>query len=833
MKLFKNELTPPIAAISVMLAAGAAFGGDGAALTSKAYVHKGLVALYDGVENYGRGSWHESPDHWANLVDSVLGVTDIEYGCTSDGSLPIWDNNHLVLSGSAGKKNWAHGVSDVFRQAIVNRSATADYCFAGGWNSPFYAGKGTRMILNQTLPGNMLGLLVLHTSVPESSYLPQPNTTLKSFTVRVSDKASMFTNAVPILTDGTITTSTPQGEPDFWLGISPQNTSVNGSGTSWWGCGGNYYGLRLYTRALTDAEIAWNHKVDEVRFMGGTWTGRGVSVLYDPVEVGTPSPDYGAFLSDKTSEDFSIAFEKTVYDDGVEALAVKDGIRCQYADAEVQVGDGEPVVKTGTSFTQELADDTVTAVTWRFADVQYRVVADVLDAETVRVNGELCCTNWPTRGGTLTLTATSSIGAKFETWLGDTNGIENVTSATISVPADRVRNLTAKFGAVVVGWSYDSDAKTIADGNWVINVTEVTDGLSIKSIADGEGVLDLTNFESESQCGKRVTAIGGNAKLGGYEKLTAFIGPDIVRLGDSAFGVWSGGTNYGKITRIVLSDAVSSIGDWAFYRQTSLTSLYPMTFTNVTQLGSYYGTTFNYCTVLAGCLSFPNVTKSGSGSGYQNFSQCKALQEVRLPKLKAIQRYEFAESSAITNVVLSPEIEFLGYGAFRNCSKLTCLTPTNFTTVTSCGEYNDYGVFQGCSSLNLPLAFPKLTVIPQEMFKSCTSLMSVSVPAATEVRKKAFYYIAPGSTIRIGRKQAPVFGENAVASKSGAFPRVVTRGGSGDAGWRALTAPNAAAFEEYRTTKDDYPGALTFGLMNSGGWSWVIDDAPGLMLLIR
>ena len=44
---------------------------------------------------------------------------------------------------------------------------------------------------------------------------------------------------------------------------------------------------------------------------------------------------------------------------------------------------------------------------------------------------------------------------------------------------------------------------------------------------------------------------------------------------------------------------------------------------------------------------------------------------------------------------------------------------------------------------------------------------------------------------------------------------------------------NAATFEEYRTAKDDYPGALTFGLMNSGGWSWVMDDAPGLMIFVK
>ena len=118
------------------------------------------------------------------------------------------------------------------------------------------------------------------------------------------------------------------------------------------------------------------------------------------------------------------------------------------------------------------------------------------------------------------------------------------------------------------------------------------------------------------------------------------------------------------------------------------------------------------------------------------------------------------------------------------------------------------------------------------MFKSCSSLLSVALPAATDVHEKAFYYIASGATIRLGRV-APTFGANAVASKSAPFPRVVTRGGSRDAGWQALVAANAETFADYKRTKADYPGAQTFGLLNLGGWSWAIDDAPGLLLFVR
>lgn len=801
------------------------------AISSKAYVHKGLAALYDGLENDGRGQYDAQKVGWANLIGPVLGTTDIDFGHTSDGSLPVWDGDHLIVSGAAGKKNWAHGMCDLFRKAIRARSATVDYCFSGDWNSPFYFGKNTRMLLNQIGTGRMLFLLVSHTAVPEANSIPLPDKQLKTFSVKISDTASMYTNAVPILENGTITSSNPTGEPDFWLGISPQFTSVDGSGTSWWGSGGNFHSLRLYTCALTADELAWNHKVDEVRYMGGVWSGRGVSVLFDPVEVGVPTPDYGARLTDNSSETFSIAYDSVTFDDGVTAIEASDGVRCTFAGATVQVGDGEPVEKSAASFAQELQNDEITYVTWRFDNVQYRIVANVLDEETVRVNGALCCTNWPGRGTTVRLTATSSAGAQFETWLGDTNGLADVTSPIVDVPSDRPRVLTAKFGAVVVGWGYDETGGTISNGNWRISVSVTKSGdLSITQIQEGEGVLDLTDFEAESGCGKKVTAIANNAKLGGYAALTAFIGPDVVSVGSSGFGIWSGGTNLGKITRIVLSDDVATLGDWALYKQTGLTDLSPRTFAKVTQLGSTYGTVFTDCLLLTGKLSFPNL--STSNNGYQNFKNCKALQEISLPKLPRIQRYEFAECGALTNVTLSPEITFLGYGAFRNCAKLKILSPTNFTAVASCGEYSDYGVFQGCSALNLPLAFPQLAVVPREMFKSCSSLLSVALPAATDVHEKAFYYIASGATIRLGRV-APTFGANAVASKSAPFPRVVTRGGSRDAGWQALVAANAETFADYKRTKADYPGAQTFGLLNLGGWSWAIDDAPGLLLFVR
>lgn len=778
MKLPKDALASPLAAISAALIAGAAFGvvelPEGYAVRKFVTIpntgrssHNGVVTEIcwkDAARVYVKYALTETGNFM--LLGSVNSVED----CSGCGGSFVALQNGSVSKGDTGS-----------RFSGVNGSlAPAD--------RTSYCRDGTARWLAVNVNANSVTqMLLFGCGWSDTSW----NRTADWYAVRVyGADGTKLADFVPCV-------RTEDGEVGFYDLVRDK-----------------FYGRGISTGAVFAAtDFAPGEETDAC----------DVWVEGFPSRFGTASPDYGVSSLLKSVTTFAIDYALTTYDDGVEAIDVADGIRAQFGGVAVQGGSGAPVTNEATSVDVDLACDRLDA-TWLLKDVQYRVVAGVLDAETVRVNGETSCENWLTRGGSVTLTATSTIGAQFETWLGDTDGIENITSATISVPADRPRSLTAKFGVILVGWSYDPASQTIADGNWRINVTEVADGLSIASIVKGEGVLDLTNFESESRCGKKVTAIG-SARLGGYERITAFIGPDVVRLGSQAFCFW-GGTNYGKITRIVLSDAVSQLDNFALNNQTGLTDLSPMTFTNVTQFGERL---FENCTALAGCLSFPNLTED---LGSRSFSGCSALQEVRLPKRRRISVYEFLNCSALTNVVVSPEIESIGYGAFRGCSKLTCLTPTTFAAVTSCGELSNYGIFQGCSALNLPLAFPKLEVVPQQMFQGCSALMSVSLSAATNVHQDAFNGIASGSTIRFGRT-APTFGANAVASTGEPFPRIVAHGASTEAGWRALTEPNAETFAEYRTTKADYPGSLACGLCDLGGWSWVIDDAPGFMLLVR
>ena len=77
-------------------------------------------------------------------------------------------------------------------------------------------------------------------------------------------------------------------------------------------------------------------------------------------------------------------------------------------------------------------------------------------------------------------------------------------------------------------------------------------------------------------------------------------------------------------------------------------------------------------------------------------------------------------------------VEHVGIGAFYGC---TSLTSVSFPAATSIG----YSAFYGCSGLTSGVSFPVATIIGREAFAYCSSLTSVSFPAATAIGKSAFY----------------------------------------------------------------------------------------------
>ena len=140
------------------------------------------------------------------------------------------------------------------------------------------------------------------------------------------------------------------------------------------------------------------------------------------------------------------------------------------------------------------------------------------------------------------------------------------------------------------------------------------------------------------------------------------------------------------------------------------------TYTNnrITSIGSY---AFYSCTSLTS-VNFPVATTIGSYA----FCGCTGLTSVSFPVATTINMYAFSSCRNLTSVSF-PKVTTIGNAAFQNCSKLTSVS---FPVVTTIGSY----VFFSCTGLT-SLSFPVATTIGSYAFYSCTGLTSVNLKASS------------------------------------------------------------------------------------------------------
>ena len=200
-----------------------------------------------------------------------------------------------------------------------------------------------------------------------------------------------------------------------------------------------------------------------------------------------------------------------------------------------------------------------------------------------------------------------------------------------------------------------------------------------------------------------------------------------------------------------IPNSVTSIGSWAFYGCSSLTSL---TIPNsVTSIG--YGAFYN-CSGLtsvtignsvtsigygafSGCSGLTSVTVDKNNGTYDSRNNCNAIIETSTNKLivgcknttignsvSSIGEYAFEGCSGLTSVTIGNSVTSIGSGAFEGCSGLTSVT-FNAEKCTEMGSYN-YPVFRDCTNLKSLTIGNKVTTIPDYAFKDCSGLTSVTIP---------------------------------------------------------------------------------------------------------
>ncbi|MBR3838017.1 MAG: leucine-rich repeat domain-containing protein [Clostridia bacterium] len=170
------------------------------------------------------------------------------------------------------------------------------------------------------------------------------------------------------------------------------------------------------------------------------------------------------------------------------------------------------------------------------------------------------------------------------------------------------------------------------------------------------------------------------------------------KMGDNKYGgPW--GTS---ITKVIIEDGVTSVGDYAFYGCSSLTSI---TIGNsVTSIGN---------SAFAGCSSLTSITIPGS--------------------VENVGEWAF-HACGLTDIIIEEGVTSIGGDAFSNCNNLTSVAIPN--SVTSIGDH----AFHECGKLANVIIPEGVTSIEENTFTYCSSLTSITIPGSVKnIDESAFY----------------------------------------------------------------------------------------------
>ncbi len=311
-------------------------------------------------------------------------------------------------------------------------------------------------------------------------------------------------------------------------------------------------------------------------------------------------------------------------------------------------------------------------------------------------------------------------------------------------------------------WNYSKlDDGTVEINEYTGSDTEVT----IPSTIDGKKVTRIGKYAFDSCTSlasvtipDSVTSIGYRAFFGCTSLKSVTIPNSVTSIGFYAFGSVShtkiddftiygySGTaaetyakdeyfdfvdlgmeyTYGDWTYKMLADGTAVIEEYKG-SDTKVTIPAEIDGKKVTSIGDY---TFWKCTSLTS-ITIPNsVTSIGEGA----FGLCTSLTSISIPNsVTNINEGAFYNCTSLTSITIPDSVTTIGVSAFGDCTNLKSITIPN--SVTSIGE----GAFGGCKSLKSITIPDSITSIGVSAFWNCTNLKSVTIPdSVTSIDEIAF-----------------------------------------------------------------------------------------------
>lgn len=188
-----------------------------------------------------------------------------------------------------------------------------------------------------------------------------------------------------------------------------------------------------------------------------------------------------------------------------------------------------------------------------------------------------------------------------------------------------------------------------------------------------------------------------------------------------------------NIKKVTISSSATSIGSYAFYGCSSLTSVSIPAKIQKIENGAFYYAGLTSLTVPAGVTHIGDIAFAGCPLASISVASGNPVYDSRDACNAVIRTASNTLIIGCKNTVIPSSVTGIGCMAYEGCTGLTSVSIP--ATVKKVGYY----AFYGCTGLKKAVIPEGITVIRKETFRGCTALTSVTVPeSVTSIEESAF-----------------------------------------------------------------------------------------------